>query len=103
MSAAAAPTVEKKAQAARLASEATPTGEDARWAPVLGLRCEITVDLPVPHFRVSNFLALRQGSVLSTRFGVGRDVPARVNGILIGWSELEAAGNRLAVRLTELA
>jgi len=102
MAAAVVPTVEKKARAS-LDAEARLASEDTRWAPVLGLRCEITVDLPIPHFRVSDFFVLRKGSVLSTGFGLGRDVPARVNGILIGWSELEAVGNKLAVRLTELA
>jgi len=103
MSAAAAPTVQKKAQDSTRAPETTLAGEDTRWAPVLGLRCEITVDLPVPEFCVADFFAVRVGRILGTGFGVGRDVPIRVNGTLIGWGELEAAGKKLAVRLTELA
>lgn len=77
--------------------------EDIRWQPVLGLPCQITVDLSLPNFKVSDFLALRCGSVLATRWGVGRDVPLRINGILFAWGELEGTGHRLAVRLTELA
>jgi len=99
MSAAAAPAVEKNVQDGKQ----TPSSEDARWAPVLGLACQITVDLPVPEFCVSDFLALRVGKVLGTHFGVGRDVPVRVNGTLISWGELEASGKKIAVRLTELA
>jgi flagellar motor switch/type III secretory pathway protein FliN len=34
---------------------------------------------------------------------VRRDVPLRVNGNVIGWSEFEVVGDTLAVRLTELA
>ena len=77
--------------------------EEARWQPVLGLPCELTVDLAIPGFKVRDFLALHSGSILVTRLGVARDVPLMVNGVLIGWGELEGAGNRLAVRITELA
>jgi flagellar motor switch/type III secretory pathway protein FliN len=34
---------------------------------------------------------------------VGSDIPLLVNGQLIAWGELEVAGNRLVLRLTELA
>ncbi|HEV2469745.1 MAG TPA: FliM/FliN family flagellar motor C-terminal domain-containing protein [Candidatus Sulfotelmatobacter sp.] len=77
--------------------------EEFRWQGVIDLPCELAVDLPLPKFRVSDFLALRQGSIVATSWGVSLDVPLRVNGILIGWGELEGAGNRLAVRLMELA
>ncbi len=40
---------------------------------------------------------------MKTGWRVARDVPLRVNDTLIGWSEFEAVGNRLAVRLTEVA
>jgi flagellar motor switch/type III secretory pathway protein FliN len=76
---------------------------EARWRPLLRLPCELTVDLPLPHFTVADFLALRPGSVVGTNWGLARDIPLRINGTLIGWAEFEGAGNRLAVRLTELA
>jgi flagellar motor switch/type III secretory pathway protein FliN len=77
--------------------------EDARWRPVLGLPCELTVDLSLPAFTIADILKLRSGSVLNAQWRLGRDVPLRLNGTLIGWSEFEIVGNRLAVRLTELA
>jgi len=80
-----------------------PDSEEARWQPVLGLPCQLTVDLSLPSFKVGDFLGLHAGSVLGTSWGVARDVPLRINGVLIGWGELEGAGNRLAVRVTELA
>lgn len=76
--------------------------EDARWRPVLGLPCQLTVELPLPHFKVADFLELRTGSVLATGWQLARDIPLRINGTLIGWGEFEGAGSRLAVRLTEL-
>ena len=69
---------------------------EERWRPVLRLPCLLTVDLPLPEVRVVNFLQLQVGSVVQTNWQVGRDVPLRVNGALIGWSELRwwATGSR---------
>jgi flagellar motor switch/type III secretory pathway protein FliN len=77
--------------------------EEARWQPVLNLPCQLTVDLPLSAFHVSDLLKLHAGSVIGTNWQLTRDVPLRINGTLIGWSEFEVVGNRLAVRLTELA
>jgi flagellar motor switch/type III secretory pathway protein FliN len=77
--------------------------EERRWRPVLGLPCQLTVDLPLPAFKVADFLALRVGSVIGTGWRVGHDIPLRVNGTLVGWGEFEGTGAKLAVRLTELA
>jgi flagellar motor switch/type III secretory pathway protein FliN len=77
--------------------------EDLRWGPVLGLPCLLTVDLPLPNFKVADFLALRTGSVLGTSWRLAHDIPLRINGTLIGWAEFEGSGSHLAVRLTELA
>jgi flagellar motor switch/type III secretory pathway protein FliN len=79
------------------------TNEEARWRPMLGLPCQLTVDLPFPGFKVADFLNLQPGSVMATGCRIVHDVPLRVNGTLIGWGEFEGAGKRLAVRLTELA
>jgi flagellar motor switch/type III secretory pathway protein FliN len=77
--------------------------EDARWQPVLALPCELVVELPLPNFKVSDFLKLQAGSVIATEWRITRDVPLRANGTLIAWGEFDGSGNRLAVRLTELA
>ncbi|MFZ1158978.1 MAG: FliM/FliN family flagellar motor C-terminal domain-containing protein [Candidatus Sulfotelmatobacter sp.] len=77
--------------------------DETRWRPLLGLPGQLTVDLPLPDFTVADLLQMAVGSVMRTGWQVARDVPLRVNGTLIGWSEFEAVGNRLAVRLTELA
>jgi flagellar motor switch/type III secretory pathway protein FliN len=77
--------------------------EEARWQPALGLPCQLTVDLPLPAFKVADYLKLRPGSVVATEWRVSHEVPLRINGRLIGWGEFEGSGNRLAVRLMELA
>ena len=80
-----------------------PDLSEARWKPLLGLPCQLTADLSVPEFRVSDLLKLHVGSVIGTGWHASRDVPLRINGTLVGWSEFEVVGNRLAVRVTELA
>jgi flagellar motor switch/type III secretory pathway protein FliN len=78
-------------------------GSEARWRPVLKLPCLLTVELSLPKFKVSDFVKLQPGAVISTGWRLSRDVPLRVNGTLIAWGEFEGTGKRLAVRLTELA
>jgi flagellar motor switch/type III secretory pathway protein FliN len=80
-----------------------PEKDDPRWRPVLDLPCQLSVDLPLPNFKVADYLKLQTGSVMATNWRVTHDVPLHVNGTLIGWGEFEGAGKRLAVRLTELA
>ncbi len=77
--------------------------DEERWQPLMHLPCDLTVDLLVPDFRAADLLQLQLGSIVGTGWQIVRDVPLRVNGTLIGWSEFEVVGNRLAVRLTELA
>jgi len=105
---AAAPTMapadaQKLRETTAFESEIENKKEEARWRPVLGLPCQLTVELPLPNFKVADFLGLRPGSVLSTGWRLAHDVPLHINGTLIGWAEFEGAGSRLAVRLTELA
>ena len=48
-------------------------------------------------------MKLRRGTVIDAHHRLGRDVPLCLNDELIGWIEFELVGERLAVRLTELA
>jgi flagellar motor switch/type III secretory pathway protein FliN len=101
MSAAAAAQVENASQKAQTATAVEAS--EAHWRPALKLPCLLTVELPLPDFKVSDFLKLQPGMAISTGWRLSRDVPLRVNGALIGWGEFEGAGKRLAVRVTELA
>ena len=76
---------------------------EALWRPLLALPCELTVDLPLPDVTIADLLELGAGSVMRAGWQVAQDVPLRINDTLIGWGEFEAVGNRLAVRITELA
>jgi flagellar motor switch/type III secretory pathway protein FliN len=91
-------------EAAQVESSAQSSGnEELRWRPVLDLPAQLCVELPLPQFQVSDFLQLKIGTVVSTKWRLSRDAPLRVNGTLIGWCEFETIGRRLAVRVTELA
>jgi flagellar motor switch/type III secretory pathway protein FliN len=73
------------------------------WVRVEPLPCLLTVEISVPDFTVADLVHMESGRIIATRWTVGQDVPLRVNGVLIAWSEFEVVQNLLAVRLTELA
>ncbi len=68
------------------------------WLP-----CTLALDLPVVKFTVRDLLHLTKGSVVETAYHQSSDLPLRVNGQLVGWTEFEVVGDRLAVRLTDLS
>jgi flagellar motor switch/type III secretory pathway protein FliN len=98
------------AQAANVTEMIALSGEIGQMAPAKGptdlfpwLKCTITLDLPLVRFTIHDLLELRVGAILETSCKATSDVPLRVNGKLIGWTEFEVVGNTLAVRITELA
>lgn len=80
-----------------------PANPSDKWMAVKDLACYLTVDLPLPGFRVADLMELGARTVIDTHWPVGNDVPLRMNGELLAWCEFEVVENRLAVRLTELA
>lgn len=68
------------------------------WFP-----CRLSLEVPVSRFTVGDLLRLRVGSIVETSSHHTGDIPLRANGLLIGWTEFEVIGNRVAVRITELA
>ena len=77
-------------------------GEEAAWSHVKGLPCRLSVELPIPRFTVGKLLDLAPGVLLDTHYVVGSHVPVLVNGVMIGWGELDVVDENLAIRLTEL-
>jgi flagellar motor switch/type III secretory pathway protein FliN len=68
------------------------------WLP-----CTLVLEIPVVGFTVGDLLALTNGSIVETAYHQSSDLPLRVNGQLVGWTEFEVVGERLAVRLTDLS
>jgi flagellar motor switch/type III secretory pathway protein FliN len=99
--------------AVRMARDQQPAGDskpdsvaDAKPDPVAAfgwLPCHLTLEIPIVKFTVGDLLRLNKNSVVETACPSTGDIPLRVNGLLIGWSEFEVVGERLAVRITELA
>jgi len=85
---------------ARTAPHAEPEDllDTMPWLP-----CTATLEIPVVRFTIADLLALTQGSVVETACHHTSDVPLRVNRVLIGWTEFEVIGDRLAVRITDQA
>jgi flagellar motor switch/type III secretory pathway protein FliN len=69
----------------------------------MGLPCDVAVEIAVPEFTVKKLIELEIESIVRTNWTTTANLPLKVNGELIGWCEFEVLGNRLAVRLTELA
>jgi flagellar motor switch protein FliN len=88
------------AAAAQLNNETTVPDP---WERLGTLPTLLSVEIPVPHFTVADLMKITSGELINTRWTVGEDVPLRVNGQLIAWSEFEIVNNHVAVRLTELA
>jgi len=72
--------------------------ESVSWLP-----CILSLEVPVVGFTIGDLLTLAKGSVVETSCHHTSDVPLRVNQLLIGWSEFEVIGDRLAVRITDQA
>jgi flagellar motor switch/type III secretory pathway protein FliN len=68
------------------------------WLP-----CTLSLDVPVTRFTIGDLLKLSAGSIVETACHHTSDVPLRVNQLLIGWTEFEVIGDRLAVRITDQA
>lgn len=68
------------------------------WLP-----CTLSVEVPVVQFTIGDLLSLTRGSIVETASHQTSDVPLRINQLLVGWTEFEVIGDRLAVRITDQA
>ena len=78
--------------------EEKPNWERFGWLP-----CALTLDLPIPEFTIRDLLRMEPGAVLNSGWNQTADIPLKVNGQLVGWTEFEVIGSVLAARITELA
>jgi flagellar motor switch/type III secretory pathway protein FliN len=73
------------------------------WSAFQLLPCRLSLEIPIPGFTVSAMLRLSPNVIIDTHWLQGSDVPLRVNGKLIGWTEFEVIDDHLAARLTQNA
>jgi flagellar motor switch/type III secretory pathway protein FliN len=85
-----------------LHAAASPSGTDPLdsmpWLP-----CLLSLEVPAVRFTIGDLLLLTKGSIVETGCHHTSDLPLRVNQLLIGWTEFEVIGDRLAVRITDQA
>jgi len=79
----------------------TPPGPADRLDSLPWLPCILTVEVPVVRFTIADLLGMKEGTIVETSFHHTSDLPLRVNQLLIGWTEFEVVGDRLAIRITE--
>jgi flagellar motor switch protein FliN/FliY len=96
-------TVEQSSNAITVSSNALALQQPRNWRAFQLLPCRLSLEIPVPGFTVSTLLRLAPNDVINTHWLQGSDVPLRVNGKLIGWTEFEVINDHLAARLTQIA
>ena len=67
------------------------------WLP-----CTLALEVPVVHVTVGTLLAMQVGTLVESAWHQSTDMPLRVNGLLMAWTEFEVVGERLAARITDL-
>ncbi len=90
----------------RNSAEVSAVGAEPARRPVdvlPWLPCTLALDVPVVRFTVRALLQLAPGDVLETSCHQSMDIPLRVNGLLMAWTEFELIADRLAARITDLA
>jgi len=80
----------------------TPSEQDPLdlmpWLPIT-----LSLELPVVRFTIGDLLTLTKDTIVETACHHTSDLPLRVNHLLIGWTEFEVIGDRIAVRITDQA
>jgi hypothetical protein len=72
-------------------------GEELPWLP-----CMLALEVPLVGFTVGSLLTLTEGSLVMTACHQSTDIPLKVQGIQMAWTEFEVVGDRLAARITDL-
>jgi flagellar motor switch/type III secretory pathway protein FliN len=82
---------------------ADETPKDREPAELLPwLPCTLALEVPIVKFTIGTLLALTPGALVESAWHQSTDIPLRVNGLLMAWTEFEVVGERLAARITDL-
>jgi len=82
---------------------AAPAEPVDAWTGLLRMGGMASVDLPILGLTIRDLYRLGPGTVVRTGLPDVGNVPLRFNGRLIAWGEFQPIGNRLAVRIAEIA
>lgn len=97
------PTAATQPVAASPAPQSPREEEDAGWQRVKDLLCQISIGVGVSGFGLKELLQLKPESIVRSQTSATANLPVRVNGELIAWSDFEVRGSKVCIRLTELA
>jgi len=86
----------KSEPAATQTSASVTIFESFYWLP-----CQANVEVAIPSFTVGDLLRLTPGAIVQTATPAAKDVPIRINHILLGSGKFEVVGDELAIRITE--
>lgn len=85
------------------ANEAPSAMPEEAWVEAGRYPCLLSMDVKLEGFTVRHLLRLKAGMVLESTTANVEAVPMVVNRRTIGWAVFEVVGQRLGVRVTELA
>ncbi len=77
--------------------------EHPYWAVLARIPLRLTAEIPLPRFKVKDLLGLKTGQLVMSAWGTADAVPLTIGGRQVCWSEFDAVGQRMAVRVTRLA
>ncbi|MDR3742519.1 MAG: FliM/FliN family flagellar motor C-terminal domain-containing protein [Terracidiphilus sp.] len=103
------PTVEAEAREtvpndALVAADLPPVGGRLLLSSAVArLPVELDVGIPVRGFRVRELINIAIGTVISTEWVNGDDLPLQAGKVQLAWAEFEVVDTQLAVRITRLA
>ncbi len=86
----------------RLVQAAVAISHDERWAHVAMLPTHVMVTVPIPQFRVRDVLALEPGSIVTSAWRGGKDVPVLAGEVQFAWAEFEVFDEELGARITRV-
>jgi flagellar motor switch protein FliN/FliY len=85
------------------ALNADPNGSDMSLDVILDVSVQLSLEVGRTRMPIRNLLQLAQGSVVELERMAGETLDVLVNGTLIAKGEVVVVGDRMGVRLTEVA
>ena len=80
-----------------------PGISETAWREASWLPCRVTAEVAVARFTMGDLMSLEVNSVIATRTPTSADILVGVNGELVARAEMDAVGDRIAVRIAEVA
>jgi flagellar motor switch/type III secretory pathway protein FliN len=73
------------------------------WAEMLSVSARVSVEVPIVGLSVRELFRLERGSVVTSAQLSTANVPVLIGGKLVAYGEFQVVGEKLAMRVAELA